>query len=169
MSGDLIDELRRTLDKGAVLTGDDIDARYHHDNAGNPAPKPRAVVRPRTTEDVSLLLRLCHRDGVPVTTQGGMTGLVRATLPNADEIVLSMERMNALEEVDVPGGVAIAQAGTPLQKLQERAEQDGMMFPLDLGARERLALAVTLQLQHGAHVVFDVELAKDRRLLRQVA
>ena len=95
MSDGFIDELRNTLDKGAVLSGDDIDARYHHDIAGNPVPKPRAVVRPRTTEDVSALLRLCHREGVPVTTQGGMTGLVRAALPNADEIVLSMERMNS--------------------------------------------------------------------------
>ena len=120
MSKDIIQELRQALDKGAVLSGDDIDARYHHDMAGNPVPKPRAVVRPKTTEDVSLLLRLCHRDGVPVTTQGGMTGLVRATLPNANEIVLSMERMNSVEEVDVPGNVAIAQAGTPLQRLQER-------------------------------------------------
>jgi FAD/FMN-containing dehydrogenase len=74
MSEDFIDELRSALDKGAVLSGGDIDARYHHDLAGNPVPKPRAVVRPRTTEDVSVLLRLCHREGVPVTTQGGMTG-----------------------------------------------------------------------------------------------
>ena len=57
-----------------------------------------------------------------------MTGLVRGALPNADEIVLSMERMNAVEEVDASTGVAIAQAGTPLQKLQERVEQDGLMF-----------------------------------------
>src|SRR3954453_19475913 len=135
MSGDFIDELRNALDKGAVLSGSDIDARYHHDLAGHPAPKPRAVVRPRTTEDVSTLLRLCHREKVPVTTQGGMTGLVRAALPNADEIVLSMERMNAIEEVDTATGVAIAQAGAPLQKIQERVEQDGFMCPLDLGSR----------------------------------
>ena len=67
MSEDFIDELRNALDKGAVLSGSDIDARYHHDLAGHPAPKPRAVVRPRTTEDVSALLRLCHREGIPVT------------------------------------------------------------------------------------------------------
>ena len=41
--------------RASVLSGGDIDARYHHDPAGNPAPKPRAVVRPRTTEDVSAL------------------------------------------------------------------------------------------------------------------
>ena len=62
MSEDFIDELRNALDKGTVLSGGDIDARYHHDLAGNPAPKPRAVVRPKTTEDVATLLRLCHRD-----------------------------------------------------------------------------------------------------------
>ena len=101
MSEGFIDELRSALGDGTVLVGNDIEARYHHDISGTPVAKPRAVVRPRTTEDVSALLRLCHRAGVPVTTQGGMTGLVRAALPNADEIVLSMERMNSVEEVDV--------------------------------------------------------------------
>jgi hypothetical protein len=48
-----IDELRSTLDQGSVLCGAEIDARYHHDLAGNPVPKPRAVVRPRTTAEVS--------------------------------------------------------------------------------------------------------------------
>ena len=131
MSDGFIDQLRQTLDNGSVLTGADIDARYYHDMSGNPASKPRAVVRPRTTEDVSALSAALSSRKIPVTTQGGMTGLVRATLPNADEIVLSMERMNAIEEVDVSGSVVIAQAGTPLQKLQERVEQDGLMFPLD--------------------------------------
>ena len=45
---------------------------------------------------------------VPVTTQGGMTGLVRGGLPNANEVVLSMELMNKVEEVDTSTGVAIA-------------------------------------------------------------
>ena len=59
-------------------TGADIDARYHTDMAGVPVAPPLAVVRPRTTEDVSQFLKLCHQAHVPVTTQGGMTGLVRA-------------------------------------------------------------------------------------------
>jgi FAD/FMN-containing dehydrogenase len=161
MSEGFIDELHNALGKGAVLSGDDIDARYHHDQAGNPAPKPRAVVRPRTTEDVSTLLRLCHREGVPVTTQGGMTGLVRATLPNANEIVLSMERMNSVEEVDASGGVAIAQAGTPLQKLQERVEQDGMMFPLDLGARGSCTIGGNISTNAGGNRVIRYGMTRD--------
>ena len=161
MSDGFIDELRSTLDQGSVLCGDEIDARYHHDMAGNPVPKPRAVVRPRTTEEVSALLRLCHRHGVPATTQGGMTGLVRGALPNADEIVLSMERMNAIEEVDVPGGVAIAQAGTPLQKLQERVEQDGMMFPLDLGARGSCTIGGNISTNAGGNRVIRYGMTRE--------
>jgi FAD/FMN-containing dehydrogenase len=66
MSDGFIDELRNALGQNSVLSGAAIDARYHHDLAGNPVPKPRAVVRPKTTEDVSALLRLCHRAKVPV-------------------------------------------------------------------------------------------------------
>jgi FAD/FMN-containing dehydrogenase len=161
MSEGFIDELRNALDKGAVLSGGDIDARYHHDLADNPAPKPRAVVRPRSTEDVSALLRLCHREGVPVTTQGGMTGLVRGALPNANEIVLSMERMNSIEEVDASAGVAIVQAGTPLQKLQERVEQDGLMFPLDLGARGSCTIGGNISTNAGGNRVIRYGMMRD--------
>ncbi len=161
MSEDFIGELRNALDNGAVLSGGDIDARYHHDLAGNPGPKPRAVVRPRTTEDVSALLQLCHREGVPVTTQGGMTGLVRGALPNANEIVLSMERMNSVEEVDASAGVAIAQAGTPLQKLQERVELDGLMFPLDLGARGSCTIGGNISTNAGGNRVIRYGMTRD--------
>ena len=89
MSAAIIDELRSVFDTTTVLTGSEIDARYHTDMAGIPVAPPLAVMRPRSTEDVSKFLRLCHLAKVPVTTQGGMTGLVRATMPQAGEIVLS--------------------------------------------------------------------------------
>ena len=129
--------------------------------AGRPVPKPRAVVRPKTTEDVSALLRLCHRDKVPVTTQGGMTGLVRGGLPNADEIVLSMELMNKVEEVDTSTGVAIAQAGAPLQKIQERVEQDGFMFPLDLGSRGSCTIGGNISTNAGGNRVIRYGMTRD--------
>jgi FAD/FMN-containing dehydrogenase len=161
MTDSFVDGLRATLEKGSVLSGDDIDARYHHDMQGRPVPKPRAVVRPKTTEDVSALLRLCHRDKVPVTTQGGMTGLVRGALPNASEIVLSMERMNAVEEVDTSTGVAIAQAGAPLQKIQERVEQDGFTFPLDLGSRGSCTIGGNISTNAGGNRVIRYGMTRD--------
>jgi FAD/FMN-containing dehydrogenase len=161
MADGFIDQLRGTLGSGAVQSGADIDARYFHDMAGRPVDKPRAVVRPKSTDEVSALLKLCHREKVPVTTQGGMTGLVRGGLPNANEIVLSMELMNKVEEVDTSTGVAIAQAGTPLQKIQERVEQDGFMFPLDLGSRGSCTIGGNISTNAGGNRVIRYGMTRD--------
>ena len=104
---------------------------------------------------------MCHRARVPVTTQGGMTGLVRATMPMAGEIVLSMERMNAIEEVDTGGGVVITQTGVPLQRLQERVGQDGFMFPLDLGARGSCTIGGNISTNAGGNRVIRYGMTRD--------
>ncbi|MBH5371569.1 FAD-binding oxidoreductase [Bradyrhizobium glycinis] len=161
MADNFVDRLCKALRKGSVLTGTDIDSRYYHDLAGRPVAQPRAVVRPRTTEDVSALLRFCQREKVPVTTQGGMTGLVRGALPNPNEIVLSMELMNAVEEVDTSSGAAVAQAGTPLQKIQERVEQEGYMFPLDLGARGSCTIGGNISTNAGGNRVIRYGMTRD--------
>ncbi|WP_161495161.1 FAD-binding oxidoreductase [Bradyrhizobium canariense] len=149
------------LDSSSVLTGAAIDERYYHDLAGKALAKPRAVVRPRTTEQVSDFLRLCHHEKVSVTTQGGMTGLVRGALPNAKEVVLSTERMNAVEEVNTSAGVAIAQAGAPLQRIQERVEQEGHTFPLDLAERGSCTIGGNISTNAGGNRVIRYGMTRD--------
>jgi len=157
----IIDDLRAAFDATTVLTGNEIDARYHTDMAGVPVAQPLAVVRPRSTEDVSKVLGLCHQARVPVTTQGGMTGLVRATMPMPGEIVLSTERMNAIEEVDTGGGVVITQTGVPLQRLQERVGESGFMFPLDLGARGSCTIGGNISTNAGGNRVIRYGMTRD--------
>jgi FAD/FMN-containing dehydrogenase len=94
------------------------------------------LVRPRSTEQVSAVLRLCHGRAQPVVTHGGLTGLVNGADAGAQDIVLSLEAMNAIERVDVPGRCLRAQAGVQLGRVQREAESHGMVFPLDLGARD---------------------------------
>lgn len=161
MSTAIIDDLRAAFDATTVLTGADIDARYHTDMAGLPVAPPPAVMRPRSTEDVSKFLKLCHQARVGVTTQGGMTGLVRATMPLSGEIVLSMERMNAIEEVDTGGGVVITQTGVPLQRLQERVGESGFMFPLDLGARGSCTIGGNISTNAGGNRVIRYGMTRD--------
>jgi len=94
-----------------------------------------ALARPRTTEEVSQVLRFCHAHDVKVVPQGGMTGLAAGALPLGPALALSLERMRAIEEVDPMAGTITAQAGTPLEMVQDAAEAAGMFFPLDLGGR----------------------------------
>src|SRR6187551_3230904 len=94
------------------------------------------LVRPRDTGQVAAVLRVCHARGQPVVTHGGLTGLVNGADAAAGEIVLSLESMNAIERVDVSGRSLRAQAGAKLGQVQRAAEQEGLVFPLDLGARD---------------------------------
>ncbi|MGY0576129.1 FAD-binding oxidoreductase [Bradyrhizobium sp. RDM12] len=161
MTSGFIDQLCEQLGNESVLSGCQIDSRYYRDLEGNLVAQPRAVVRPRTTEEVSALLRLCHRQKVPVTTQGGMTGMVRGALPNANEVVLSMELMNEVEEVDILSGVAIAQAGATLQKVQERLDRAGYMFPLDLSARGSCTIGGNISTNAGGNRVIRYGMTRD--------
>lgn len=129
----LPDELEKVVGGSNVLRGDRIGPRYTQDLWGSDrVGDARIVVRPADTAQVSEVLRLCHAAGVPVVPQGGMTGLVSAGVPAADEIVLSLERCDRIEECDPVTRTMTVQAGVTLQAVQDQAEEHGLAFPLDL-------------------------------------
>src|SRR4051812_2457713 len=92
------------------------------------------LVRPRSTEQVSAVLALCHTRGQPVVPHGGLTGLVNGADASRVDLVLSLESMNTIERVDLSGRSMRVQAGVQLGRVQREAERQGMVFPLDLGA-----------------------------------
>jgi FAD/FMN-containing dehydrogenase len=131
----VIEQLRNQLGDNAVLTGAEIGARYYSDWSGYDPQAPIAVVRPATVGEVSTVVKLCSAASQPIVVQGGMTGLCGGASPRAGEIALSLERLNGIEELDSDSMTLTVLAGTPLQVIQEAAEEAGFMFPLDLGAR----------------------------------
>ena len=111
-----------------VQVGDTVPARHHTDWSGTPPVPPLALVRPRSTEEVSALLRLCHAHRVPVVPQGGLTGLAGAAVPCVGGVALSLERMNAIEAVDARSATLTVQAGATVQTVQEAALAVGLQF-----------------------------------------
>jgi FAD/FMN-containing dehydrogenase len=77
-----------------VLAHEAVESRYKIDWTAGPIGDPIGVVRPRTTEQVSAILSLCHELGQPVVTQGGRTGMVRGGVAQSGELVLSTELMS---------------------------------------------------------------------------
>ena len=137
MSGadDLHAALNQAVGPDQVFTGDAIDLRYHTDLRGQPLPRPGFVVRPGSTEEVAAVLSAAQRFGIPVTTQGGRTGVVGGADAAPHAIALSLERMNRILEIDPASMTMTVEAGCVLQTVQDRAEAQGMILPLDLGAR----------------------------------
>jgi len=118
--GDFIARLREIVGPSGVLEGDDVQSRYpgyFMDRIG-----ARLMVRPATTAEISAVLALCNARGQSVVTQGGMSGWVRGTQTTADDLILSLERMNRIEEIDTVNRTATVEAGVILQTLQEAVE-----------------------------------------------
>ena len=134
----IIDDLTEALGSDCIRVGEAIPHRNRDNTSlGNPLPPamPRALILPRTTEDVSKALGICHRHGQPIVTQGGMTGLAAGAHPDPAEIALSLERMSGIEEIDAASGTMTVLAGTPLEVIHEAAAAAGFMYGVDLGAR----------------------------------
>ena len=131
----LIEQLTHILEPSALFLGDDISEKYHADWSGASACAPAALLKPKTTEQLSQIMALCYEQNQPVVVQGGLTGLAGGATPLSGEFAISLERMNAVEEIDARGMTATVLAGTPLQVLQEATEEHDLFMPLDLGAR----------------------------------
>lgn len=131
---ELIRRLQVALGLEAVVTGAAVAERAVSYWNSEPT-RARAILLPRSTADVSAVLRLCHQAGQPVVTQGGLTGCVVGAEAGPGDMILSLEKMSAIEEIDEVGGTCTVQAGAVLQVVQETVAEQGLLFPLDLGAR----------------------------------
>ena len=145
----MIEALRQLVDSSGLLTGADIGERYLNTRGYGTAGIPLCVVRPKSTAEVSNILKLCHAHGQTVVAQGGMTGLVGGGAPLGGEVVLSLERMNKIEEFDADGRTLTAQSGVVLQVAHEYCDQRGFMLPLDLGARGSATLGGVISTNAG--------------------
>jgi D-2-hydroxyglutarate dehydrogenase len=93
------------------------------------------VLKPKTTEQVSAILRYCNERGLPVVPQGGNTGLVGGSVPVYDEIVLSTSSMSSVVSFDEVSGILVCEAGCILENLDNYVAKHGYMMPLDLAAK----------------------------------
>jgi FAD/FMN-containing dehydrogenase len=126
-------DLRALVGDWGVVTGAKLRERTYDAAAGE--IRAQVLVRPRDTEQVSAVLRLCNSRGQTVVTHGGLTGLVYGAAATVDDMILSLEAFTRIENVDVPGRTMRVEAGVTLQRAQEEAERFDLMFPLDLGGR----------------------------------
>lgn len=132
---ELLARLAEALPPAALVAGEDIAPRYQEDRRGRPSARPRFVLRPGSTAEVAAVLALCSAARQPLVTQGGRTGLSGAHRIGEGEAVLSLERMTALGPVDAGGATVLAEAGVPLERVQDAAAAAGLLFGVDIGAR----------------------------------
>ena len=95
----------------------------------------RLVLKPKTTEEVSKVLKYCNDNTLAVVPQGGNSGLVGGSVPVFDEIVISTSRMNNIRSFDDVSGVLVVDGGCILEVVDNFLAEQNHIFPLDLGAK----------------------------------
>ena len=84
---------------------------YNVDWMGKYKGKSTCVVRPKTTEEVAAIMRICNQNNLAVVPQGGNTGLVGGSVPVHDEVIVSLARMNKIRSFDPVMGTLVCDAG----------------------------------------------------------
>jgi FAD/FMN-containing dehydrogenase len=119
-----------------VSTDPDVLAGRSVDHTGRYRGHASALVRPGSADEVAEVLRVCRDAGTHVTIQGGRTSLVAGTVPEHDDVLLSTERLCAISDVDTTERRIEVGAGATLAAVQRAASAAGLVFGVDLAARD---------------------------------
>ena len=159
---ELLAHLRAICGDAHVLTDQDLSA-YERDWRGRAQGKARCVVRPGSTPEVAAVVKACAAAGVPMVPQGGNTGLVMGSTPDDSgrEVVLSLQRLNAVRSLDAANATLTVEAGCVLERLQQVADDAGFLFPLSLASEGSCTIGGNLASNAGGTQVLRYGNARD--------
>ena len=130
----LIDELVAICGEDHVFTGK--SALYNRARVPSPFPLhrwedhvPQAVVLPTSAEQISEVVKLANRRGIPVVPRAGGTGLTDGAVPLKHGILVDVKLMNRILEIDVDDRTVTVQPGINMLKLSEELRPYGFIFP----------------------------------------
>jgi glycolate oxidase len=130
-----LERLRSIVGDAFVFTQREVLADHSHDYTEDLRFHPEVVVKPRTPQEVSAVLRLCNEELIPVTPRGAGTGLSGGALPVFGGVTLSMERFNAILSIDERNLQAVAEPGVINQVFQDAVAEKGLFYPPDPASR----------------------------------
>ncbi|BBZ42631.1 FAD-binding oxidoreductase [Mycobacterium conspicuum] len=132
----MLHRLADVVGSSHVVTDPDVLAGRSVDHTGRYSGRASALVRPGSALEVASVLRVCRDAGAHVTVQGGRTSLVAGTVPEHDDVLLSTERLCAVGDVDVIERRVLVGSGATLAAVQHAAAAAGLVFGVDLAARD---------------------------------
>jgi glycolate oxidase len=130
-----INHFKTITDEHAILMDQESLLRYGKDETEDLCYPPEVVIKPKSTEEVSAILRYCNEKHIPVTPIGGRTGLSGGALSIHGGVGLSMERMNKILFIDDKNLQVTVEPGVITQVLQEEVAKQGLYYAPDPSSR----------------------------------
>jgi FAD/FMN-containing dehydrogenase len=97
---DLIDGLKSILEENQLLLNEGVLSRFSHVWKTDEPLQALAVTFPKTTKEVSEIVKLCSVHNQQIIIHGGLTNLVGGTETQKNQLVISLEKMNLIDEID---------------------------------------------------------------------
>ena len=114
-----------------VITSKNETENYSHDHTEDLIYFPEVVLKPRTAEEISSILKICNEGKIPVTPRGAGTGLSGGALPVYGGVIISMERFNTIIEIDERNFQATIEPGVINEIFQNAVIEKGLFYPPD--------------------------------------
>ena len=131
-----LDQLSAIIPPSRMLVGEAGLAAYESDGLTAFAVKPRAVVLPETADEVIAVVRLCHEHAVPFVARGSGTSLSGGSVPIADGIVISLNRMNRILRLDPDSRIAVVEPGVTNLAVTKAAAPHGLHYAPDPSSQQ---------------------------------
>ncbi len=129
-----LSELKAILDERRVSAGQSVRHLHSRDESFHSPSLPEVVVWPRSTEEVSRLVRWACRKKVPVTAWGAGTSLEGNPIPVRGGMVMDFSEMNRVLALLAEDFQADVQPGVVYKELNRQLAREGLFFPPDPGA-----------------------------------
>jgi glycolate oxidase len=149
ITGESEKEFIKILGVNNVLSGKDQLHEYGHDETEDLNFPPELVLKPRTPEEISAILKICNREKIPVTPRGAGTGLSGAALPIYGGVILSMERFNTILQIDERNLQATVEPGVINEVFRQEVESKGLFYPPDPASKGSCFLGGNIALSSG--------------------
>ena len=156
----ILKDIEAIVGTKGILIGNDVANR----KAGiwiDEGIKAKAIVRPKNTEELSKVLKICNEKKQPVVPHGGLTGLAEGAITLEGQIAISTERLNEIETIDTVGRTITLGAGVQLEKAQNKAEENNLMLAVDLGARGSCTIGGNISTNAGGNMVVKYGMTRD--------
>jgi glycolate oxidase len=130
-----IEQFKKIIGEKFVLTDEESFQHYGHDETEDLHFSPEVILKPRTAEEISAILRICNKEKIPVTPRGAGTGLSGGALPHLGGVLLSTERMNYILNIDEQNLQVTTEPGVITEVLQNAVKEKNLFYPPDPHSR----------------------------------
>ncbi len=163
-----IESFKEIVGASYVFVDEESLNNYAHDETENLHFQPEVVIKPRTTEEISAIMKICNAERIPVTPRGAGTGLSGGALPHLGGVLLSTERMNSILEIDERNLQVTTEPGVITEVLQNAVKEKKLFYPPDPSSRGSCFIGGNISENSGGPKAVKYGVVKDYVLNLQV-